>query len=299
VELRQIRYFLALCETLNFARAAERCHVSQPALTRSVQKLEQELGGLLIHRERRRTHLTRLGELMRPMLQEIQAQGERTKAGAKQHLSQEKKTLRLGFLPSIGPLRFAAFLAQFSGENPGVELDLREATSSDLCDLLFRGELDAAVLAHIQRIDERLRCHQLYRERVVCAAPRGHPFECVDAVRLRDLKDQNFLMRNNCENENLLLENCRQQGFELRIAHRSAREDWIQAMVAAGCGVTIMPEFSRSLPDIVARPLIDPEPVRKLSLVTVAGRQHGQPVGRVLRALRAYKWHDDEGPHVS
>ena len=64
MELYQIRYFLALCETLNFARAAERCNVSQPSLTRAVQKLEQELGGLLIRRERRRTHLTELGELV-------------------------------------------------------------------------------------------------------------------------------------------------------------------------------------------------------------------------------------------
>src|SRR5215470_402130 len=71
MELYQIRYFLALCETLNFARAAERCNVSQPSLTRAMQKLEQELGGLLVHRERRRTHLTELGELVRPMLEEV------------------------------------------------------------------------------------------------------------------------------------------------------------------------------------------------------------------------------------
>ena len=71
LELYQIRYFLALCETLNFARAAERCGVSSPSLTRSVQKLEQELGGLLIRRERRLTHLTELGP--RPPLAATQA----------------------------------------------------------------------------------------------------------------------------------------------------------------------------------------------------------------------------------
>jgi len=77
VELYQIRYFLALCETLNFARAAERCNVSQPSLTRAVQKLEQELGGLLIRRERRRTHLAEPGELVQPMLKEVLSQGGR------------------------------------------------------------------------------------------------------------------------------------------------------------------------------------------------------------------------------
>ena len=78
VELYQIRYFLTLCETLNFARAAERCNVSQPSLTRAVQKLEQELGGLLIRRERRLTHLTELGELVRPMLEEVLSHSVRT-----------------------------------------------------------------------------------------------------------------------------------------------------------------------------------------------------------------------------
>ena len=83
MELYQIRYFLALCDTLNFARAAERCNVSQPSLTRAVQKLEQELGGLLIRRERHRTHLTELGRLVRPMLGEVLAYAERAKSDAK------------------------------------------------------------------------------------------------------------------------------------------------------------------------------------------------------------------------
>jgi DNA-binding transcriptional LysR family regulator len=299
VELYQIRYFLALCETLNFARAAERCHVSQPSLTRAIQKLEGELGGLLIRRERRRTHLTELGELTRPMLQEIQAQTDRIKATAKRHLNQEKKTLRLGVLPSIGPLRFARFFAQVS-EDAGIELQLDEAPMPALCDLMFRGELNAAVVvAHAERIDDRLRCHPLYRERLVCAMLRDHPLARRDSVRLRDLEGQNFLMRTNCESKDLILENCRQQGLKLHIAYRSGREDWVQAMVAAGCGVTIMPEFCRSLPEIATRPLINPELVREIALATVAGRPHGQPIACILRALCARKWGDAEVHHVA
>ena len=299
MELYQIRYFLALCETLNFARAAERCHVSQPSLTRAIQKLEGELGGLLIRRERRRTHLTELGELTRPMLQEIQAQTDRIKATAKRHLNQEKKTLRLGVLPSIGPLRFARFFAQVS-EDAGIELQLDEAPMPALCDLMFRGELNAAVVvAHAERIDDRLRCHPLYRERLVCAMLRDHPLARRDSVRLRDLEGQNFLMRTNCESKDLILENCRQQGLKLHIAYRSGREDWVQAMVAAGCGVTIMPEFCRSLPEIATRPLINPELVREIALATVAGRPHGQPIACILRALCARKWGDAEVHHVA
>ena len=102
MQLYQIRYFLALCETLNFARAAEQCHVSQPSLTRAVQKLEHELGGLLILRERRLTHLTELGELVRPMLKEVLLHSVRTVAAAEQHLTGNKAVLRLGIMPSTG-----------------------------------------------------------------------------------------------------------------------------------------------------------------------------------------------------
>src|SRR6516164_11400089 len=91
MELHQIRYFVALCETLNFARAAEQCNVSQPSLTRAVQKLEQELGGSLIHRERRNTRLTALGELVRPMLKKAVVHSGRVKGAAEQNLSGRAK----------------------------------------------------------------------------------------------------------------------------------------------------------------------------------------------------------------
>src|SRR5262245_47825542 len=71
MELHEIRYFLALCDTLNFTRAAEQCNVSQPALTRAIQHLEGKLGGPLVHRERANTHLTELGRIMRPYFQQI------------------------------------------------------------------------------------------------------------------------------------------------------------------------------------------------------------------------------------
>ena len=107
MELYQIRYFVALCETLNFARAAERCSVSSPSLTRAVQKLEHELGGLLIRRERRSTHLTELGRLVRPRLEELLAQAESTKQAAQRFIETDEKPLRFGILPSVGALQLA------------------------------------------------------------------------------------------------------------------------------------------------------------------------------------------------
>src|ERR1041385_7569275 len=83
VEMHQIRYFLAVCETLNFTRAAEACHVSQPSLTRAIKALEDEFGGPLFRRERNNTHLTGLGEMMRPHLSQVLIETDAAKERAK------------------------------------------------------------------------------------------------------------------------------------------------------------------------------------------------------------------------
>ena len=101
MEMHQLRYFLAVCETLNFTRAAETCHVTQPALTRAVQKLEKELGGLLLRRERNHTHLTEFGQAMRPHLGEVLRNTEAASSTAKSILTLQNAPLRLGVMCTL------------------------------------------------------------------------------------------------------------------------------------------------------------------------------------------------------
>ena len=117
MEMHQVRYFLAVADTLNFTRAAEQCHVSQPALTRAIQQLEEELGGLLLRRERRLTHLTDFGRLIEPHLRQLFADAEAAKTTAKRFLNMQAAELRLGVMCTIGPARFMGFLAAFRGAN--------------------------------------------------------------------------------------------------------------------------------------------------------------------------------------
>jgi DNA-binding transcriptional LysR family regulator len=270
--------------------------VSQPSLTRAVQKLEQELGGLLIRRERRRTHLTELGELVRPMLEEVVSHSLHTLAAAKRHVQVNKMVLRLGIMPSIGPVRLAPFLAQFATECSGVELTLVEAPLPRLNELLLGSHLDAAVVAYVGGSDKRFRYCSLYRERIAIVAPKGHHFAQTDAVRLRDLRNEKLLFRTNCDISDFLLESCRKQGFDPRIIYRSAREDWVQTMVASGFGVTVMPEFSRTDAATIARPLADPDLARQLFLISVAGRRH-EPTAALIRTIRAHTWHAADTSH--
>jgi len=296
VEIYQIKYFLALCETLNFARAAERCNVSPPSLTRAVQKLEDELGGLLVVRDRHLTHLTELGNIVRPMLNEVLSHSLRVKSAAEQHWVSKKKVLRLGYMPSIGPNRLAPLLTRLSVEQPEVELALIEASHLSLNDLLLNSRLDAMLAAYVTRLDKRLRYHRLYQEQIVVVAPKGHRFHERQVVQLRELAGERFLFRTNCDLGELLLQSCRKQGFEPCIVYRCARESWVQAMVAAGFGITVMPEFSHTNIATVARPLVDPDLVRELSLVTVAGRRHEAALSCLLRAAREECRHAKELP---
>ena len=136
MEMHEIRYFLAVCETLNFTRAAERVNVTQPALTRAVQKIEEELGGLLFRRERSRTHLTDLGNLLRPQLEEVLKRSEAVKTAARGFLKLDNAPLKRGVMCTIGPLRFMSFLAQLRADHPGIELTLVEGMPNDLAKLI-------------------------------------------------------------------------------------------------------------------------------------------------------------------
>ena len=127
MEMHQVRYFLAVCKTLNFTRAAERCNVAQPSLTRAIQKLEEELGGPLFRRERNRTHLTELGRLMLPHLRALRDASMAASAEAEDYHKLEKAPLRLGIMCTIGPARLVNFLARLHREIPSLELQLQEA----------------------------------------------------------------------------------------------------------------------------------------------------------------------------
>src|SRR5947207_15204578 len=105
MEMHQVRYFLAVSDTLNFTRAAELCNVSQPALTRAIQQLEDELGGLMLRRERRLTHLTDFGRLIQPHLRQLLADAAAPKTTAKRFLNLQQAQIRLGIMCTVGPAR--------------------------------------------------------------------------------------------------------------------------------------------------------------------------------------------------
>src|SRR3984957_14047166 len=135
MELHQIRYFLAVANTRNFTRAAEQCNVTQPALTKRVQRLEQELGGQLIFRERQLTHLTDLGKEVLPMLERTLASAEAVRRRAQEFQRKEVAPLRIGLAPSISASLVLDPIAEIAKFVPGLHVELREGAAEKLVDL--------------------------------------------------------------------------------------------------------------------------------------------------------------------
>jgi DNA-binding transcriptional LysR family regulator len=290
MEMHQVRYFLAVADTLNFTRAAEQCHVSQPALTRAIQQLEEELGGLLLRRERKLTHLTDFGRLIEPHLRQLFADAEAAKSTAKRFLNLQEAHIRLGVMCTVGPARFMGFLAGFHASNPGCEITLVEGIPARLSEMLLQGELDLAVMAQPDAFNERLEALPLYRERFCIAFPTGHRLEQQNRIRISDVAGETYLRRINCEYRDYLAERLREQGLATRVGFQSEREDWIQMMVAAGFGVCFLPEFSPTIPGVRAQPVSEPEVVREISLVSMSGRRFSPAVLAFIRAIRAHNW---------
>jgi DNA-binding transcriptional LysR family regulator len=290
MEMHEIRYFLAASETLNFHRAAEMVHVTQPALTRAIQKLEGELGAALFYRERHRVCLTDFGRLMRGHLEDVFRRSESARTTARNFLKLEAAPLTLGVMCTIGPVRFVGFLNAFHERHPGIEVTVVEGVPSRLTEFLLEGRLDVALMAQPQGFDHRLAAEPIYTERFGLAFAAGHRFEQRNTLHLTDVEGEPYLSRINCEYRGHIGELCNDRGVEITVAYRSEREDWIMAMIAAGMGVCFAPEFSISHPGVRHRPVAEPEIVREVSLASVSGRVPSPAVAAFATAVRNYDW---------
>ncbi|MGE0725685.1 MAG: LysR family transcriptional regulator [Alphaproteobacteria bacterium] len=290
MELQQIRYFLAVADLLNFTRAAERCNVTQPALTRSIQRLEEELGGLLFRRERSRTHLSDFGHLLRPRLEQILAQAEATKSTARSFLKLDSAPVGLGVMCTVGPMRFIGFLAAFQATHPGIEVSLHEEPGPTLAESLVMGARDLAVLASPEPFGERCVVRALYDEPFVVAFPQGHRFAAMTAVPMAALRGERYLSRLHCEYDEHIGALFRERDIDVDETYRSTREDWIQSMVLAGMGICCMPSRLPLLPGLATRPLVDPPVIRTVSLVTIAGRRFSPAVAAFVKEIARHDW---------
>jgi LysR family hydrogen peroxide-inducible transcriptional activator len=289
MELHQVRYFLAACNTLNFTRAAEACDVAVPTLTRAIHKLEEELGGQLFRLERHLTHLTDLGRLMQGHLATAHATTDAARRDAERRVCSETR-LNIGVISTMSASHLVHYLRTLGKRAPGLDLDIWESHCSDIAQALENSEIDVALMT-LPQYPDTLRAERLYDEPFLMAFAPGHRFEQMETVPLAEIDGENYVKRLHCEfPSNLLAMGIAKPYRSVRVRYATEREDWVQAMVAAGLGCALMPRYLPIMPGILTRPVVDPVVTRTVSIVTRAGRPHSGAVRHAVEVARRLNW---------
>jgi len=290
VDFNQVRYFLALADTLNFTRAAERCYVSQPALTQSIKRLEEELGGPLIRRAGRDSELTELGKALRGQFEQIDRTRHSVRNTARAVVEGEIAELDIGIMCTVGPRVVAAMLRNFQRSHPSVSLVLHDITPKAIPGLLLSGVLDGVFCARSGPPDARLRHIDLFEEDMVVAFPRGHPFSEAEHVPLRALAEQPYIERLHCEFREPVARIYTEEDLTLDVAFSSEREDWVQSVVRDGSGVSVIPRFSLLMSDLDYRPIVEPELRRTVGFAIADRDEPATALTLFVEDVRLYDW---------
>lgn len=283
MEIHQIRYFLAVARERNFSRAAESCNITQPALTRAIQRLEDELRGEVFERRPGHVELTELGRALVPRFEQTLAAIADAKALARNLIVQRRHRLRLGLMCTLGPNRLMMLLGALMAECPEIELQINEARALDLIGLLTRDEIDVAIVG-LPRYPPTLDAEPLYAESYRVAMAPHHPLAAREAIALRDFDGLAYIERVHCEFEQHYADIHGNWSIPLDVRCRSDREDCVQALVASGLGVAIVPGSMELRGDVITRPLIEPAIERTISIVTSRDREL-QPSVVILKRL--------------
>jgi DNA-binding transcriptional LysR family regulator len=291
MELHQIRYFLALARTLNFTRAAESCHVTQPALTKAVQRLELELGGPLLHRERQLTQLTDLGKLVLPMLERAFSAAESVRTSAREYQIKEIAPLKIALAPCISAAILEEPLMKINQFMPGLRVELVEAETPELGEMLLSGQVNAAVAgAEWGELPQRVDHWDLFRERFLVLVPQESRYIHLAALSLDLLEQATWLERAGWGGVALLWQKLFPNGSEPRIGHFGHHLGHLQHMVSAGLGLMLWPEHAPHIEGVVTRPIEGDPLERSVRLLVMAGRRYSPALEALVKVARVQDW---------
>jgi LysR family hydrogen peroxide-inducible transcriptional activator len=293
MNLRDLRYLVALAEALHFGKAAEACHVSQPTLSTQIKKLEDELGVALVERAPRHVMLTPAGRDITTRARRVLAEVDQMRETARRTSDPEAGTVRLGLFPTLGPYLLPHVVPRIRARFPRLELLLVEEKTEAVLHMLRDGKLDAAVLA-MPLHEDWLETAFLFEEPFLLAVPEGHALAGQRNLTLANLNDQHLLLleEGHCLRDQAL-EVCHLAGAGEREGFRATSLETLRQMVAAGVGVTLLPMLAVKPPvspsdSIRLLAFEDPAPTRRLAMVwrkTSAMGAFLHELAGVLRAL--------------
>jgi DNA-binding transcriptional LysR family regulator len=249
VELRHLRYFVAVAEELHFGRAALRLHIAQPPLSQQIRRLEQDLGVRLFDRTRHRVELTTAGRAFLPEARRTIAQAEHAARTARQTARGELPRLAVGFVPSAGFEILPRVLHAWASRFPDVEIETRVSYPRQQLEALREDQIQVAFVRPPVE-DDTLAVEVVQREPLVVALPAGHRLARRARLRMTDLEAEPIVLfprRLAPAYHDWFVDVCRRGGFEPRVLDESASIGTNLGIVAAGLGVMLVPDSIRSL----------------------------------------------------
>ena len=283
LELRQFRQFIAVAEELNFHRAAERLHMSQPPLTQALQRMEEELGVQLFERSSRNVRLTQAGTIFLDEARRTIAQAERAITTARQVAQGFIGFLRIVFVSSAMNVYLPPVLRAFHQQYPNVVLKLHERTSGQQIKEIQTEWADVGFLMPPVLDASDLQLKSVFRESLVVALPRHHRLAKNSRIRLQDLTGEPFVMLPPLQGPGLyahIMVACARAGFTPRIVQEAHHMRSLVGLVAAEIGVTIMPASLQDhlQTEVVYREFSDPDPPPQYDLAVVWRAANTSPV---------------------
>ncbi|MFM1655572.1 LysR family transcriptional regulator [Brevibacillus sp. B_LB10_24] len=243
MELRQIRYVLAVADERSFSRAAARLHLAQPSLSQQIAKLEKDWGVLLFHRFPQQVELTDAGERFVKAARMILDQADGLEREMRAFASGQSGKLLIGSLPITGVYVLPPVISAFSSQYPGVELQLIEETSSKLEHLLVSGQLDFCLLT-LPIENQSLEIEKAIREEIYLALPPQHQWAQREELDAAELAREPFILLKQGQGfRQICLNICEEAGFWPNVVFESSNIQTVQSLVAAGMGVSFAPEM--------------------------------------------------------
>lgn len=290
MNLRDLRYLVALAELRHFGRAADACFVSQPTLSTQIKKIEDELGVTLVERAPRKVMLTEAGAEIAQRARVVLNEIEQIRAIARRSLDPEAGTLRLGIFPTLGPYLLPHVVPKLRQRFPRIELLLTEEKTEILLQLLQQGRIDAAVLA-LPLHEEQLHTELLFEEPFVLAVPSTHPLADTRRLGLDTIADERLLLLDDghCLRDQAL-DVCHLAGASEKDGFRATSLETLRQMVAAGVGVTLLPLLAVQPPvprsdTVRLLSFTDSRPSRQIALVWRKSSAQGDFLQKVAGVL--------------
>ena len=290
MDLNQVRYFLNLAESLNFTEAARVSGISQPSLTKAIQRLEDEFGGPVLYRDGKDTRLTALGRDLIVEFMRIQSALENITELAENSVAGRSRKINIGVASTIAPRVFAKFWALVLKELPEVELLLHPLNPGEAEAEVLSGKYDMCLLTNPPEPNFKLTIQPLFQERLRLALASHHPLAGADEITQEQMMEQPYIDRMHCEFRTQLIKHFMDRNIVMRPRFQSEREDWVQQMVAQGAGVCSLPEHSAIVDGIVLRAVKGLTLSRNISMVAVSGSANPREVRVILGLSKDFNW---------